>query len=67
MIWVLKIVIGGVEDKLLPVWQGMQYLENMISGQGKLDPIDNDRYPELRWITVEQALREADAEKRKSR
>jgi len=67
MIWVLKIVIGGVEDKLLPVWQGMQYLENMISGQGKLDPIDNDRYPELRWTTVEAALREADAEKRKSK
>jgi uncharacterized protein YbjT (DUF2867 family) len=62
----LKFFIGGVEDKLMPPWQGMQYLENMVSGKGKLDPLDNDRYPKLRWTTVEQALKEADAEKAKS-
>ncbi|KFY31372.1 hypothetical protein V493_01173 [Pseudogymnoascus sp. VKM F-4281 (FW-2241)] len=67
LIVVLRMFMGGVEDKLLPAWQGMQYLENMVSGAGKLDPLDNDRYPGLAWITVEQALKEADAEKAKAK
>jgi uncharacterized protein YbjT (DUF2867 family) len=63
MISIMKMLIGGVEDKPMPSWQGMQYLENMVSGEGKLDPLDNDRYPELSWTTVEQALKDADAAK----
>lgn len=66
MIPILKFFIGGVEDKLLPPWQGMQYLENMVSGKGQLDSLNNDKYPELMWTTVEQGLQEADAEKAKS-
>jgi hypothetical protein len=66
MIPILKFFIGGVEDKLLPPWQSMQYLENMVSGKGQLDSLDNDKYPELVWTPVEQALKEADAEKAKS-
>jgi hypothetical protein len=65
LISILKRIIGGVENKLLPPWQGMQYLENMVSGVGILEPLDNDRYPELEWTTVEKALMEADAEKKK--
>ena len=65
VIAILKLFIGGVEDKQMPPWQGMQYLENMVSGKGKLDPLDNNRYPELAWTTVESALREADAQKTK--
>jgi hypothetical protein len=65
MIPIMKFFIGGVEDKLLPPWQGMQYLENMVSGKGQLDPLDNDKYPELVWTTVEQSLKEVDAEKAK--
>lgn len=64
---IMKMLIGGVEDKLMPPWQGTQYLANMVSGKGKLDPLDNNRYPELVWTTVEQALREADAEKAKAK
>jgi uncharacterized protein YbjT (DUF2867 family) len=67
LISVLKLFIGGVEDKIFPPWQGMQYLENMISGAGTLDPLDNDRYPDLVWTTVEKALVEADAEKKKQK
>lgn len=66
MIPILKFFIGGEEDNLLPPWQGLQYLENMVSGVGQLDYLDNDRYPELVWTTVEQALKQADAEKAKS-
>jgi hypothetical protein len=61
----LKFVIGGEETKLLPPWQGLQYLENMVSGAGTLDPLDNDRSPELTWTTVEAGLKEADAQKAK--
>lgn len=43
----------------------MQYLENMVSGVGKLDPLDNDRYPEVKMTSFEQALRTAEAEKSK--
>ncbi|TGO56625.1 hypothetical protein BCON_0075g00150 [Botryotinia convoluta] len=64
---ILKFVIGGEETQVFPPWQGMQYVENMVSGKGKLDPIDNDRYPDLKWTTIEKALAEADAEKKKSK
>ncbi|KAK1060618.1 hypothetical protein LTR74_011751 [Friedmanniomyces endolithicus] len=67
LISILKFLIRGVEDTLLPAWQGMQYLENMVSGDGTLDPLDNDRYPDLTWTTVEKALREVDAEKDKQK
>lgn len=62
---ILKWVIGGEETKLFPVWQGLQYTENMVSGQGTLEPLDNDRYPEIRWTTVEMGLREKDEERSK--
>jgi nucleoside-diphosphate-sugar epimerase len=35
--------------ELYPAWQGMQYLHNMFSGDAKLEPRDNHRYPELHW------------------
>ncbi|KAK8910376.1 hypothetical protein ACHAPF_008493 [Botrytis cinerea] len=67
IISVLKFVIGGEETKIMPPWQGMQYMENILSGKGKLDPLDNDRYPDLKWTTVEKALAAADAEKKKNK
>ncbi|PWY96064.1 NAD(P)-binding protein [Aspergillus sclerotioniger CBS 115572] len=48
----------GGEDQIMPVWQGMQYMVNIFSGAGKLDPLDNDRYPELKWTKVVEVLRE---------
>jgi uncharacterized protein YbjT (DUF2867 family) len=59
VIAILKKVIGGEEDQVFPAWQGMQYMENMVSGKGQLEPLDNDRYPGLEWTTVEQALKAA--------
>lgn len=35
-----------------PPWQGMQYMRDMFSGRGKLSPLDNDRYPALRWMSA---------------
>jgi uncharacterized protein YbjT (DUF2867 family) len=39
-----------------PAWQGMQYMHNMFSGRAKLEPLDNDRYPDIRWTTVRDVL-----------
>ena len=41
---------------LYPPWQGMQYMHNMFSGRVKLEPLDNDRYPGMRWTTARDAL-----------
>lgn len=39
-----------------PPWQGMQYLHNMFGGRAVLSPVDNGRYPELRWTPVRDVL-----------
>lgn len=45
-------------DALYPAWQGMQYLRNMFAGEAVLDtPLDNARYPDMRWTTVAEVLR----------
>lgn len=44
---------------VFPAWQGMQYLRDMASGQGKLRPLDNGRYPDLTWTPVSAVLRQA--------
>jgi hypothetical protein len=36
----------------------MQYFHDMFSGCAKLEPLDNDRYPEIQWTTVREALAE---------
>jgi uncharacterized protein YbjT (DUF2867 family) len=39
-----------------PAWQGMQYMRDMFGGRAKLHPLDNDRYPGLRWTSVREHL-----------
>jgi hypothetical protein len=55
LIKVARTVAPG-ENKLYPVWQAMQYLRNMFEGQAKLEPLDNDHYPGIRWTTVRDVL-----------
>jgi nucleoside-diphosphate-sugar epimerase len=43
-------------NALYPPWQGMQYMYNMFSGLAKLEPLDNDRYPGMRWKTARDVL-----------
>lgn len=33
-------------------WQGMQHMRHMFNGRAKLEPLDNDRYPTIRWTTT---------------
>lgn len=44
------------KDEVFPPWQGMQYLHNMFTGLPKLEPLDNDRYPDIRWTQVREVL-----------
>ena len=46
-------------DSPFPVWQGMQYLYCMFEGSGMLTPLDNERYPDLRWTGVRSVLKQA--------
>ena len=48
--------IAPREKELYPAWQGMQYMRNMFDGRAKLEPLDNDRYPGIRWTTVRDVL-----------
>jgi nucleoside-diphosphate-sugar epimerase len=42
--------------ELYPPWQGMQYMHDMYGGRAKLAPLDNGRYPGLRWTGVREVL-----------
>jgi nucleoside-diphosphate-sugar epimerase len=55
LIKVARTVAPG-EKELYPAWQGMQYMRNMFDGRAKLKPLDNDRYPGIRWTTVRDVL-----------
>ncbi|WP_026597119.1 NmrA family NAD(P)-binding protein [Methylobacterium sp. 77] len=55
MIKLTRLVAPGKGD-VFPPWQGMQYMRDMYSGDGKLTPLDNDRYPGMRWTKVREVL-----------
>ena len=49
-------LIAPQSGAVFPAWQGMQYLRDMMSGHGKLEPLDNDRYPGIVWTRARQVL-----------
>ncbi|MEZ0538055.1 NmrA family NAD(P)-binding protein [Fibrella arboris] len=55
LIKVAKAVAPG-EGELYPAWQGMQYMRNMVDKRARLDGLDNDRYPSIRWTTIRDVL-----------
>lgn len=55
MIKVTKALMPSSDD-VFPPWQGMQYLHNMFTGRPKLAPLDNARYPDIRWTSVREVL-----------
>ncbi|ALD22573.1 NmrA family protein [Hymenobacter sp. DG25A] len=55
VIKITKALMPASND-VFPPWQGMQYLHNMFSGLPKLEPLDNARYPEIRWTSVREVL-----------
>ncbi len=55
VIRVTQLVAPGKSDTY-PPWQGMQYMHDMFDGRAKLAPLDNDRYPGLRWTSIRDVL-----------
>lgn len=55
LIRVARAVAPG-RGEVYPPWQGMQYMHNMYDGRAKLQPLDNGRYPELRWTAAREVL-----------
>lgn len=43
-------------NELYPVWQGMQYMRDMMEGRVIFQNYDNDRYSTIRWTTVKDFL-----------
>jgi nucleoside-diphosphate-sugar epimerase len=48
--------VSPQRDAIYPAWQGMQYMHNMFSGRAKLEPLNNERYPGMRWTSVRDVL-----------
>lgn len=48
--------LSPASEAPFPAWQGMQYIRDMASGRGKLEPLDNDRYGKAGWTRVEAVL-----------
>ncbi len=46
------------KTQVFPPFQGLQYMRDMFSGRGKLGPLDNARYPGLRWTSVREVVAE---------
>jgi len=57
-------VLAPQPDAVFPPWQGMQYLRDMFTGDARLTPRDNARYPAPRWTSVRAlfASREQESE-----
>ncbi|GEO11197.1 NmrA family NAD(P)-binding protein [Segetibacter aerophilus] len=46
------------KNDLYPAWQGMQYMHNMIDKRSKIEKLDNNRYPDIRWTSIKKLLSE---------
>lgn len=54
-----RLFAPGAPGELYPAWQGMQYLKNLLAGEGLLGtPLDNGRYPAMTWTSLETVLRQ---------
>jgi hypothetical protein len=48
--------ISPGKNETFPAWQGMQYMHDMFTGKPKLEPLDNSRYPNIQWTSVQEVL-----------
>jgi nucleoside-diphosphate-sugar epimerase len=44
------------EKNPYPRWQSNQYMHNMFAGRAKLEPLDNDRYPNIKWRSARDVI-----------
>lgn len=43
-------------NELYPVWQGMQYMRDMMEGRAEIEVYDNNRYLDMKWTSIEEYL-----------
>lgn len=41
---------------LYPIWQGMQYMRDMMEGRVKINSYDNNRYEDIKWTNIKELL-----------
>jgi hypothetical protein len=51
-------LIAPEKNAVFPAWQGMQYMRDQFTGLVRLQPLDNDRYPDLAWTALPGRLAE---------
>jgi uncharacterized protein YbjT (DUF2867 family) len=44
------------EKDLYPIWQGMQYMRDMMEGRVKINSYDNNRYEGMTWTSIRELL-----------
>ena len=44
------------KKNLYPIWQGMQYMRDMMEGRVKINSYDNNRYEDMKWTSIEDLL-----------
>jgi hypothetical protein len=49
-------LVAPQSEATFPAWQGMQYMRDQFSGRAKLSPLDNARYPDMRWTSASNYL-----------
>lgn len=49
-------LVAPQPSSAFPAWQGMQYMRDQFSGSGKLQALDNGRYPGLTWTSLRDLL-----------
>ena len=52
------------EKDLYPIWQGMQYMRDMMEGRAVIKTYDNNRYEGMNWTSVKELLVENEATKK---
>jgi nucleoside-diphosphate-sugar epimerase len=52
----LKLASEHDDSSLYPAWQLKMYMRSMFTRSAEVEPLDNDRYPELHWTSARQLL-----------
>jgi nucleoside-diphosphate-sugar epimerase len=52
----LKLASDPGDRSLYPAWQLKMYMRSMFTRSAEVEPLDNGRYPQLRWTSARQLL-----------
>jgi uncharacterized protein YbjT (DUF2867 family) len=55
IIKIMKFFSPAKKD-LYPIWQGMQYMRDMMEGRVKINLYDNNRYEGMNWMSIKELL-----------